>query len=135
MTSSFEPGGDHAGDFRTLLSYIEQHGVGGVSQVEAPDAAVSRVGAAFHHAARLQPVDQPGDGDRLHFQQFRQFLLGDAWLALEPDQDPPLGACHVVLARALVGVHPQQTGDVVQQEQQVAWEFGQGRKASSDDID
>ena len=122
-----KPGGDHAGDVRPLAGDLAQHRQGGGLQVQAPDAAVARVGPALDHAARLQPVDQAGDGDRLDLQQLRQLLLGDAGLAFEPDQDAPLGAGHVMRAGALVGVHPQQTGNVVQQEQQVALEFGQVR--------
>ena len=111
---------------RPLAGDVAQHRQGGRLQVQAPDAAVARVGPALHHAARLQPVDQAGDGDRLDLQQFGQLLLGDAGLALEPDQDAPLGAGHVVRAGALVRVNPQQTGDVVQQEEQIALEFVQG---------
>ena len=91
--------------------------------MQAPDAAVLRVGPALHHAARFQPVDQAGDGDRLDLQDFGQFLLRQAWLALEPDQDAPLRPGHAVGAGALVGVDAHQPGDVVQQEHQVALEI------------
>ncbi len=52
-----------------------------------------------------------------------EFLLRQARLALQPDQDAPLRAGHAVRAGALVGVHAQQPGDVVQQEHQVTLEI------------
>ena len=92
--------------------------------MQAPDAPVPRIGAAFHHPARFQPVDQPGDADRLDLQQFGEFLLGQAGLTLQPDQDGPLRTGHAVGAGPLVGIDAQQPGDIVQQEQQVALEAG-----------
>ena len=91
--------------------------------MQAPDAAVLRVGPALHHAAGLQPVDQPGDGDRLDLQDLGQFLLRQARLALQPDQDAPLRAGHAVGAGPLVGIDAHQPGHVVQQEHQVALEI------------
>ena len=87
--------------------------------MQAPDPAVPGIGASLDHAALLQPVDQPGDGDRLDFQQFGQFLLGQAGLAVEPEQDDPLRAGQAVAAGAPVGIEPEVAGEVVEQEQDV----------------
>jgi hypothetical protein len=88
--------------------------------MQAPNAPVLGVRTTLHHPAPLQPVDQAGDRDRLYFQDFRELLLRQARLALQPDQDAPLGAGHAMRTGPLVGIHAQQPGYVVKQEQQVA---------------
>ena len=49
-----------------------------------------------------------------------QLANAETRLALQPDQDPPLGARHAVHAGPFVGVNPEQPGHVVQQEHQIA---------------
>ena len=117
--------GQHAAMSARCSSISSSTSLGGRQQMQPPDAAVARVRPPLHHAARLQPVDQAGDGDRLDLQQFGKFLLRDAGLALQPDQDAPLRPRHAVQPRALVGIDPQQAGDIVQQEQQIAVKFVQ----------
>jgi len=120
-----DPRGQAANHRGAVAMDFMQLGVGRWAEVQPPDAAVLRVGAALHHAAGFQPVDQPRDGDRLDLEQFRQLLLGDAGLALQPEQDAPLRAGHAVRAGPLVGIDPEQPAQIVQQEQQVALEIGQ----------
>ena len=79
---------------------------------------------------RFQPVDEARHGDRLDLQQFGQFLLRDAGLAFQPDQDAPLRPGHAMGARPLVGIDPQQAGDIVQQKQQIAFEIRQAELSS-----
>ncbi|MEJ0016983.1 MAG: hypothetical protein WDN25_10520 [Acetobacteraceae bacterium] len=115
--------GHHGAHLLALAVDLAQYRVGGRTQMQAPDAAILRVGAALDHAAPLQPVDQPGDGDRLDFQDLGEFLLRQAGLAFQPDQDSPLRAGHAVRARPLVGVDADQPRHIVQQEHQVALEI------------
>jgi hypothetical protein len=49
------------------------------SQMQAPATAIAGVGAAFDESGLLQPVDHAADRDRLHFQEFGQLVLGQAF--------------------------------------------------------
>ena len=83
--------------------------------MQAPAAAVARIGATLDHGTALEAVDQPGDGNRLDFQKFGKFLLQKPWLRLEPYQDGPLGPCHAVRTGALVCLgadEPREIDDV-----------------------
>ena len=75
-------------------------------------AAVVRVGTALDQAAVAQPVDQPGQRDRLQVEHFRQFRLLDPLRPFEPDQHRPLGAGHAEGGCLLVSVGPQEAGYV-----------------------
>src|ERR1700733_7762627 len=97
-------------------------------QMQPPDPPVARVRATLDHAASFQPIDQACHGDRLNLENFRKLFLRDARLPLQPDQDAPLRPCHTVLPGTLVRIDAEQTGDIVQQEEQVAttlvkWHF------------
>ena len=54
---------------------VEQR-IGGLGQIEQMRAPVFRIGAALDQPRRLQPVEQPGQGDRLEIEDLRQA----AWL-------------------------------------------------------
>ncbi len=114
-----QPGGEPGQDLVPVALHLRQHRRRLRAQVHAPDAPVRGVGAALHHAARLQPVDQPGHGDGLDLQPLGELALGQPRLALQPDQDAPLRAGDAVLAGAPVGLRAHQPGHVVQQEQEV----------------
>ena len=73
------------------------------------------VGAAFHQPGGFQPVNQPCDGNRLDLQQIGDFLLAEARVAGEAQQQAPLRAGHAHDAGALVRLDADQPGDVVQQ--------------------
>ena len=108
-----DPGGHHARHVGALIVDLVQDVAGRTQQMQPPDAPVPRIRTPLDHAARLQPVDQTGDRDRLDFQNFGQFLLGNARLAVQPDQDGPLRPRHAVQSRALVRVNAEQTSDIV----------------------
>ena len=115
--------GDQRAHLLALAVDLAQDRIGGGAEVQAPDAAVLGIRPALHHAAGFQPVDQPGDGDRLDLEDLGEFLLRQPRLALQPDQDAPLRPGHAVRAGPLVGVDAQQPGHVVQQKHQVALEI------------
>ena len=91
--------------------------------MQAPDPTVLRIRPALHHPPPFQPIDQPGHGDRLNFEDFRQLFLGQPGLALQPDQDPPLRPCHPMRTGPLIRVHAEQPSHIMQQEHQVALEI------------
>jgi len=93
-----------------------QHRLCRRQQMQAPDAAVGRVGPAFQQAAALEPVSQACHGNRLDLQQLGQFFLRKAGLPVEADQHHPLGARHAVRPGAAVSLGAQHTADIVQQD-------------------
>ena len=84
----------------------------GRRQVQPLGAAVVRIGAALDQAVVGQPVEQPGQRDRLQVEDFGELGLLEALGAVEPQQHRPLRAGHAELARPLVGIGPQQAGYV-----------------------
>src|SRR5437016_2895912 len=74
---------------------------GAIRAVASP-RSVSDV--ALDEQQLLQPIDQPHERDRLNLEGLGHFGLRHAFLALQPDEGPPLCPCHAVLARALVDV-------------------------------
>ena len=99
--------------------------------MQAPDAAVGRVGAALEQAAGLEPVGEAGDGDGLDLEQLGELLLGEAGLAVEADQHDPLRAGHAVGAGAAVGFGAEHAADVVDKDQKVGLVVGHGAYESS----
>ena len=67
-----------------------------------------------------RPVDEAGDGDGLDFEDVGEFLLQEAGLGFEADEDGPLGARHAVGAGALVGGRADEAGEGDDVRQQVA---------------
>ena len=90
--------------------------------MQPPDPAIARIGSALDEAARLQPVDQAPDADRLDLDDGRELVLRESGLALEVHQDHPLGPRHPTGAGALVRPGAHLAGDVIEQQQ----EFGVG---------
>src|SRR5262249_5200217 len=74
--------------------------------------------------ARLQPVDEPRDGDRLDLDDRCQLVLSEAGLTLEVREDHPLGTGHAARPRALVRARAHGARDVVKQKQEVLIESG-----------
>jgi hypothetical protein len=85
--------------------------------MQAANTPVAGIGPALHKPARFQPVDQPRNGDGLHFDQPGQFVLRQARLDFQPGQNDPLRAGHAHTPRPLIGAGPYQPGDVVDEEQ------------------
>ena len=112
---------------------LPQDGRGRRHQLQPPDPAVPRIGPALDEAARLQPIDQAADGDRLDLDDRRQLVLGKSRLALEVRQDHPLGSRHPPGAGALVRPRAHLPGNVVEQHQELGVEadlHGEGTLSS-----
>ena len=83
-------------------------------QEQSLGAPVVGVAAPFDQAVVAQPVDQPGQGDRLEVENFRELGLLEAFVALEPEQHRPLRPGHAELPGLLVGAGAQQPGYVTE---------------------
>ena len=98
-------------------------------QMQPANAPILGVGTPLDEAARLEPVDEPRHGDRLDLDETGEFVLRQARLTLEPDEDDPLGAGHAIETRTLIRPRPHQACDVVEQDQVIdfavawAWQF------------
>src|SRR3984885_409143 len=86
-----------------------QQGPGLGGQIKPLGAAVVRIRPALDKAAVAQPVEEPGQRDRLQVEHFGEFKLFETLEPVEPDEDDPLGARNAELARFMIRIgaeHP-----------------------------
>ena len=89
-------------------------------QKQALGAAVAGIGPALDQAAVAELVEQAGERDRLQVEHVGEFGLVEALGTLEPDQHGPLRPGDAELRRLVVGIGPQQTGYIVENEAEFA---------------
>ena len=97
------------GQFGAQPAQFAEQRARGLAQIKPVDAAVGLVAAALDPAIVAQPVDQPGQRDRLHFHLFGEFRLLQALGALDLGQHRPLRPGDAVARGLLVGIgahHP-----------------------------
>ena len=95
--------------------HVVDDGVRARRQVQAPGAAVGRIGAAFDVAGFFQPVDDAADGDRFHLELLGQFGLAHAFAVGNALERAPLGAGQLETHGAAVEMLAHHAGDVVDQ--------------------
>jgi hypothetical protein len=93
--------------FDLALDAVEQRPCGR-REVKPFGAAVVRVGPALDQAVVAQPVDQPGQGDRLDVEVLGEVGLLEAFAPLQPQQHGPLRPGLAEPAGLLIGVGPEQ---------------------------
>ena len=87
-----------------------------VGQEQPLGTTISRIGPALDQTAVAQFVEQPGQRDRLQIQHFRQFRLVEALGTIELGQAPPIARGYTELCRLVVGIGPQQTRYIIENE-------------------
>ena len=90
--------------------------MGMAGEIELVDAAICGMGPALDKPAYLQPVDEAHQRHGRYLEQVRELGLGDAFVALQPGEDLPLGAREADLLCPLVEVAPQQPRDIGHEE-------------------
>jgi hypothetical protein len=90
-----------------------------LAQIEAVDAAVVLVAAAFDPAIIAELVDQPRQRDRLHLHQFGEFRLLQALGSFDLGQNRPLCAGDAVARRLPVGIGTHHSLHLAEREQEV----------------
>ena len=115
--------GQHV-DHHVAGQHVElfKHRPRGGRQEQPLGAPVVRVAAPLDQAVVAEPVDQPGQRDRLDVEHFCEFRLLEALIALEPEQHGPLRAGHAELTRLLVGIGAQQPGYVIEEKREIAFQ-------------
>ncbi len=62
-------------------------------QVKSPRPPIGEIGAAFHKAGFLKPVNHPANGNRFHIQLFGKTALIDPFMPNQDTKHLPLGPC------------------------------------------
>lgn len=100
------------------LSHLLEHGIGGVMQEKAPGAPILWIRTPLDQASGLAAVNQADKGDGLDVHELRQRTLLNSLVALEHEDQLPLGAGQnqPAAARPLLEPLPHQAGGVVHEE-------------------
>src|SRR5271156_3519103 len=125
---ALDPGKRRCHQFFPELAQAFDDRACGFGQIKTFGAAVVGIGTALDQTAVAEPVEQPGQRDRLQIEHFGQFGLLQPFKAVEPRQDHPLGVSDPELVAFVVRIGPQHARYVFEDNSKFAiegaWEHG-----------